>query len=194
LPVLLSAAATTMFVAFFLLYLSPFTDWAPTTARAALFAGHEQQELFQSHGAAQILVTTATLLVPLLLLLRRWRPPFGTATVLFTTVAVLTSAIFEFTQGALALAGLAGGVATDLLIGWLRPSPGRPGAVRALAAAVPVALWLPYFALVAGRYGLGWPAALWAGSVALASLTGLALGLLAAPPAAPTEPDVPNPR
>jgi hypothetical protein len=182
LPVLLSVVATAMFVAFFLLHLSPFSDWAPTSARAALFTGHEQRELFQSHGVAEILVTTAALLLPLLLLVRRWRPPFGSATVLFTTVAVLTSAIFDFRQGALVLAGLVGGLTADLLVGWLRPAASRPGAVRALATAVPAALWLPYFGLVAARYGLGWPATLWAGSVVLASLAGLALGLLAAPP------------
>jgi hypothetical protein len=73
LPVLLSATATAMFAAFFLMYISPFTPDAPTAGRAALFAGHEQQELFQAHGIAAILLTTTVLLVALLLLVRRWR-------------------------------------------------------------------------------------------------------------------------
>jgi hypothetical protein len=67
-------------------------------------------------------------------------------------------------------------VVTDLLLRWLRPLVQCPGAVRAVAAAGPVALWLPYFALVSLRYRLGWSLELWAGSVVLASLAGLALG------------------
>jgi len=128
-------------------------------------------------------VTTAVLLVPLLLLVRRWTVPTGTATILFTTVAVLSSAIFDFEQGALILAAPIGGLLADLLISRLRPSTARPVALWTVAAAVPVALWVPYFAVVAGWYGLAWPAELWSGSVVLSSLAGLALGLLAAPPA-----------
>jgi hypothetical protein len=183
LPVLLSATTTVVVVAFFLLYLSPFTDSAPTAARAAGFVTHRQQEVFWSHGIAGILVTTAVLLVPLLLLVRRWRVPAGTATILFTTVAVLSSAIFNFEHGALIVAAPIGGLLADLLIGRLRPSPVRPVALWTVAAAVPAALWGPYFTVVAGWYGLAWPAELWSGSVVLSSLAGLALGLLAAPPA-----------
>jgi hypothetical protein len=107
---------------------------------------------------------------------------------MFATVAVLTSAIFDFEVGLVAVAGVIGGVVTDLLLGWLRPSAQRPAATRAVAAVVPAALWLPYFALVAMRYRLGWSLELWAGSVMLASMAGLALGLLAALPSAPARP------
>jgi hypothetical protein len=184
LPVLLSATATVMFVAFFVLYLSPFTAGAPTAtaARAAGFVTHRQQEVFWSQGVAGILVTTAVLLVPLLLLVRRWRVPTGTATILFTTVAVGSSAIFDFEQGSLVLAAPIGGLLADLLISRLRPSTARPRALWTVAAATPAALWGPYFAVVAGWYGLAWPAELWSGSVVLSCLAGLALGLLAAPP------------
>jgi hypothetical protein len=185
LPVLLSATATVMFVAFFVLYLSPFTAGAPTAtaARAAGFITHRQQEVFWSQGIAGVLVTTAVLLVPLLLLVRRWTVPTGTATILFFTVALLSSAIYDFEQGALILAAPIGGLLADLLISRLRPSAARPVALWTVAAVVPAALWAPYFAVVAGWYGLAWPAELWSGSVVLSSLAGLALGLLATPPA-----------
>ncbi len=181
LPVLVSATATVMFVAFFVLYLSPFTA-ASTMARAAGLVTHQQQVLFWSRGIAGMLVTTAVLLVPLLLLVRRWRVPSGTATILFTTVAVLSSAIFDFEQGAFILAAPIGGLLADLLINRLRPSTTRPLALWTVAAAVPAAVWGPYFAVLAGWYGLAWPAELWSGSVVLSSLAGLAVGLLAAPP------------
>jgi len=176
LPVLLSATATAMSAAFFLIYLSPFTPNVPA-GRAAVLAGQR--------GIAAILVTTGVLLVPLLLLMRRWRPPPGTATVLFATVATLSGAVFEFEQGLPVLAGLIGGLVTDVLLWRLRPWAQRPRAVRVTAAAVPVALWLPYFALVALGYGLDWSLELWSGTVVLATLAGLALGLLAAPPSVP---------
>jgi len=188
LPVLVSATATVMFVAFFALYLSPFTAAASTMARAAGLVTHQQQVLFWSRGIAGILVTTAVLLVPLLLLVRRWRVPSGTATILFTTVAVLSSAIFDFEQGAFILAAPIGGLLADLLINRLRPSTTRPLALWTVAAAVPAAVWGPYFAVLAGWYGLAWPAELWSGSVVLSSLAGLALGLLAAPPPAAQRP------
>lgn len=144
LPVLVSATATVMFVAFFALYLSPFTAAASTMARAAGLVTHQQQVLFWSRGIAGILVTTAVLLVPLLLLLvRRWRVPSGTATILFTTVAVLSSAIFDFEQGAFILAAPIGGLLADLLINRLRPSTTRPLALWTVAAAVPAAVWDP---------------------------------------------------
>jgi len=54
------------------------------------------------------------------------------------------------------VAGVVAGVAGDLLVRRLRPSPSRPGALRAVAAAVPAVLWLAYFGLLATFYSVGW--------------------------------------
>ena len=189
LPVLLSATATVVFVGFFLSYLSPFVGHiAPTTAAMAQLGGppgSEQLEQFQARGIANLLVTTALLVGALLLVLRRWRPPAGTATVLFSATAVALDAVFRFQAGWLLLAAPVGGLASDALVGWLCPAPGRPWALRAVGALAPLAMWLPYMAVLAARYGLAWAAPVWAGAVVLSSMTGFALALLTAPPSLP---------
>lgn len=185
LPVLLSAAAMLTFVS----YLSPFIGHiAPTTAAMAQLGGpphSEQLEQFQARGIANLLVTTVLLIGALLLVLRRWHPPIGTATVLFAATAVALDAVFEFQAGWLLLASLVGGLAGDALVAWLRPAPDRPWALRAVGGLVPLAMWLPYMGLLASRYGLAWSAPVWAGAVVLSGLTGFALALLAAPPPVP---------
>jgi hypothetical protein len=190
LPVLLSAAATLAYVGFFVSYLSPFIGHiAPTTAAMAQLGGpphSEQLEQFQARGIANLLVTTVLLVGALMLVLRRWRPPAGTATVLFAVTAVALDAVFEFQAGWVLLASLVGGLAGDALIAWLRPAPDRPWALRAVGGLVPLALWLPYMGLLASRYGLAWSAPVWSGAVVLSVLTGFALALLAAPPPVPT--------
>ena len=61
----------------------------------------------------------------------------------------------------------------------------RPAAFRAVAAAIPVVLWAAHFLALGLRFGLGWSPSLWGGVIVLASLSGLALSLLAVPPALP---------
>ena len=66
-----------------------------------------------------------------------------------------------------------------------RPGPDRPGAFRAAAAGVPLALWGAWMVAYAAAYGIAWPPELWAGVLGMASLSGLGLSLLALPPAVP---------
>jgi hypothetical protein len=68
-----------------------------------------------------------------------------------------------------------------------RAGPGRPPALRVVGAAVPVVLWLAFFAVFDLKYGLGWEPELWAGITVMAGLTGAGPGLLVAPPALPPE-------
>ncbi len=189
LPVLLSATATLTFVGFFVSYLSPFIGHiAPTTAAFGQLGGpphSEQLEQFQARGIANLLVTTVLLVGALLLVLRRWRPPAGTATVLFAVTAVALDAVFEFQAGWLLLAAPVGGLASDALIARLRPAPSRPWALWAVGGLAPLALWLPYMGLLAARYELAWTAPIWGGAVVLSGFTGFALALLAAPPPVP---------
>jgi hypothetical protein len=95
------------------------------------------------------------------------------------------TSVREFTLGALVPAMLAGGLAADLVLAWLRPRPGRAGAFRAAAALVPLALWTAWMAAYAAAYGIAWPPELWAGVLGMASLSGLGLSLLVLPPAVP---------
>jgi hypothetical protein len=55
-----------------------------------------------------------------------------------------------------------------------------------VAGAVPVVLWLAFFALFHLAYGLGWSPELWAGVTVMAALAGAGLSLLVVPPAVPS--------
>ena len=189
LPALLSLTFATLLVSFLFFYLSAFRDptaTVPFERWARGVAGPFPALAYtREHGIASVLVTNLLLIAPVLLLLRRWRPPFGTATVLFTTVAVLQAATQEFAHGELVLGALAGGLATDWAIAWSRRAAGAAAGHRVVAAAGPLALWACYFLVLELRGGIAWPAELWTGSIVFASLSGLALSLLMAPPPHP---------
>jgi hypothetical protein len=192
LPALLSATLTAAQVAFFMMSYSP---WLTSAHQHAPYMVIEEQvdprfadwfvEEVQLEGLAAILVTTLVLMVPALLLLRRWRLPFGSLTLLFGSVATLSAAIESFDTGSTFLAGLFGGVAADLLVRRLRPSPERPGAVRLFAFAAPAALWLFFFALLGLEFSVGWSVELWAGSTFMAGLAAVGASFITAPPALP---------
>lgn len=183
LPALLSLVLTTLLVAFFFQYWGAFSTvmWTPEGARWA--AVDDVAFFVQSTGVAEVLVTNLILLFPLLLATRRWRLPFGTATVLFTAVAVGISAMAAFEGAWLIVPAALGGAVADLLAARLRLGPSSPAAtLRWWAVLVPVVLWSLFFATLAVTSGIGWPATLWGGTLMFAALTGLTLSLLAVPP------------
>ncbi len=181
LPALWATALTTAVVLFFFQYLSAFVSRAPSMAAAE---GPEGL-LTTIAGVASVLVTNLIVVAPVLLLVRRWRLPFGTVTLLATMGAVGLTSLREFTLGWLVPAMLAGGLASDLLVARLRPGPDRPWAFRVVAAVAPLLLWGAWTAAYAAAYGIGWPPELWAGVLGMASLTGLGLSVLALPPPVP---------
>jgi hypothetical protein len=109
-----------------------------------------------------VFATNLILLAPLLLMAKRWRLPFGVATTLFTTVALFTSAIEEFSTPWLIGAALVAGLASDLVRCWLRPSAERHQAYWATGLVTPLLLWTAWFA--AGLTGgIGWSLEVWPG-------------------------------
>jgi hypothetical protein len=192
LPALLSLTWTTLLVQFLFLYVSAFREDAPSLASgrpgAALATIPAYLEITRIRGLVSVQVTNLLLLGPLLLVLRRWRPPFGTATLLFGTVAALVATVDEFARWEVVVAALAGGLAADWLIVRSVRWPNRTRALRTVAIGTPLALWASYFLAVQVRWGIAWPAELWAGSVLFAALGGLALSLLMVPPSAPPPP------
>jgi hypothetical protein len=189
LPALLSLTFAVLLVSFLFFYLSAFRDPAATlpVERWARDAAGPFPALTytRQHGVASVLVTNLLLLAPLLLLLRRWRPPFGSATLLFTTVTAVTTATQELAHGELVLAALAGGLAADWAIARPGRTGSRAGADRLVATVTPLVLWSCYFLVLELRDGIAWPAELWTGSIIFAVLSGLALSLLMAPPPRP---------
>jgi hypothetical protein len=189
LPAVLSLAWATLLVQFLFLYVSAFREDAPSLAPgqsgATLATIPAVLEITRVRGLVSLQVTNLLLLGPVLLVLRRWRPPFGTATLLFGMVAALVAVVDEFARGEVVVVALAGGLAADWLIARSARWPDRTRAHRAVAIGTPLALWASYFLAVQVRWGIAWPAELWAGSVVFAALGGFALSLLMVPPPAP---------
>ncbi|HEY2957990.1 MAG TPA: hypothetical protein VGM21_07235 [Actinomycetota bacterium] len=186
LPALLGLTFTTVLVTFLFYYLSAFRDPQAIGALLGVVAGSQAVVPFARElGVAAVQATNLLLLAPVLLLLRRWRPPFGSATLLFATVAFCTAATEEFAFGEVVLAALVGGLLADWLIARTARGPDRTRAIRLVAAAVPLGLWGAYFLVLQVRHGITWPAELWTGSVVFACLGAFTLSLLMVPPARP---------
>jgi hypothetical protein len=193
LPALLSVTLVTATVSFFLMEFSPFLSDSATGGVYRYIAGNVDvrtgrwlAQQIRLVGFASILVTTVVLMGPTLLLLRRWRPPAGSFTILFVTVAVLTSALEGFPMPETLLAAVVGGATADLLV---QVMPGRPTStvMRVTGFVVPLAMWFAYFAVLALFYDVGWSVEFWSGISVLSALAGLGLALLMtlAPPLEP---------
>ena len=191
LPGLLSLTLTTTVVAFMLWHLWGFdsVQWLGVRQYQQFqqqFTGSAdaiQQLLFlaQARVAGAILVTNFVLLAPALLMLRRWRVPFGSVTILFTLTTVWMAALREFWVWETIVVALWSGLAADVLVRTTQPSPGRISAFRLFAATVPLALWALYFVITHLRWGLVAAPELWVGGVFFTAVTGLALSLIMVP-------------
>ena len=188
LPALLSLTLVTALCLFFLMYLTPFNTFDALSRRDIYIASlpdaqiaHNFRDLSVRAGLASFYVTTVVLMAPLLLVLRRWHPPFGTTTLLFSISAMLVSALEEFQLAPLMVAAVASGLAADGLIQWLRPSPARIRAYRVLAVVVPMALWSAYFLTVALVWGTWWTVNLVGGAIFMSSLASAGLTAFMAP-------------
>ena len=142
---------------------------------------------------AAILITTVILMGTTLLLLRRWRLPMGSLTVLFGAVAVLDSSLWGFDMGETALAGVVAGFAADLLTQRLQRSASTATTLRVVGFVVPVVLWLAYFGLLAMFYSVGWSVELWSGITVMSGLAGLGLAVLMTLPESPVSPAIRRP-
>ncbi|QYG94258.1 hypothetical protein HC251_18660 [Iamia sp. SCSIO 61187] len=181
LPVALAVALETALVAFFLSFFSPFSNNAAGTAfsrRQGQEHSHpssDVHELQQLVGVGSILLMSVVIAGAVALLLRRWRTPAGTLSLLFGLLVVLFTGTDDFAQPLVLLAGLAAGVAGDALVRWRAP------AAYVSAGSIAV-LWLSYFALYAIDEGsVSWSAEVWAGTAFLSALLAGGIGLLVTP-------------
>jgi hypothetical protein len=184
-PAVLSLTFAYSLLTFFTEYASPrVTPWA-------VLSGVRFGQSGLAIGIAGILLQTALLMSFVLLVARRWRLPLGVFTFVLGVNGVLMAA-FNPTLGlALLPSAVLGGLAADLLYLVLRPAPQRPVRMRAFAFAMPVVLYLVYFANLEivgpGIYGTGitWSIHLWTGSIVIAGTVGWLLSYVMFPPATP---------
>jgi hypothetical protein len=136
----------------------------------------------QALGVSSVLIQTALLMGPVLLVVRRWQLPYGAMTVVFSLIQILVSVSGD-TYYLLPVVLLAGGCADALLL-WLKPSVTRRNEFHLFALLVPFSLYLLYFlelSLLSWK-GVSWSIHMWMGSVVLAGVVSLLLSFLLLPP------------
>ena len=137
-------------------------------------------------GVLSILWTTLLLVGPMVFLMRRWRPPFGSFTLMFGVVGVLMASIFAFAVPLDIVPPLIAGLAADVIVRIVHAGPANPRGVRWVAALAPVVLWSVRFGgMAAMGSGIGWPLEVWSGTIFFGALLGLGVALLAFPPRTP---------
>lgn len=141
-----------------------------------------------SHGIASMVITTLTLLGPTLLLLRRWRVPFGAVTITFVVLGLLLNIMSEYRDVVLIMVPLLiTGLTVDLLQQRLarerRDGRVSLGGIRIVGTAAATALWISYYAVLALDKGMGWGPSLWVGALFVGIMTGFGVAFLIAPPA-----------
>jgi hypothetical protein len=133
---------------------------------------------------ASALTFTAILMGGLLLLIGRWRLPFGWMTLLLGGVALAMSALNDMRQPV--WLALIVGLIADTLYALLRPARARAARLRLFAFAVPATLFAGFF-FTLNLYGLlDWVIHLWAGVIFLTGAAGVLLSFLLAPPVQPS--------
>jgi hypothetical protein len=193
LPILLSLSATTTVITVFLGGSSAFIPPPPIQAVDPAAPLESLDAYVIGQGWQGIMLNNLMLLAPLLLAYRRWRLPFGSATIFLTIPVVMAVAVWDLGAAyPLLLAPIAGGLVAD----WLTArSPGTAfdrGTHRLVATATPLAMWLVYVLVLQLRFGIVWSAELWTGTVIFTVLAGYALHLLTAlPGAAPSSSPIP---
>lgn len=180
-PALVALAMLLAQLAFFTAYASPLSE--AMLAQGARPATEQGIFLAQGLAVAGILVQTVLLMGVVLVVMGRWRLPFGGFTLVLTLSSLLTVAVHETFR--LLPVGLLSGLAADLLYAWLRPAPGRPRALRVFAFTVPAIFYALYFAALALTGGIWWAVHLWTGDILLAGISGWLLSYLMVPPAMP---------
>ena len=163
-PALASLAFSTALVAFFFEYAWILAmDWVPRQVYDP-----NRDELFFGFGVIGIMVTTIILFGPAVVVMRRWRLPVGSITVLLLAVNAFIAVAFDADFSGIA-PSLAAGLAADGML--------HQGVeARVIAFATPAIMWLVYFFGVGQlESGLGWPPELWGGSTFFAALAVLAM-------------------
>jgi hypothetical protein len=177
-PAILSLTFTFSLLTFFTAYASPLiTPWPIINSNMS-----------PSRGITNILLITALTMGVVLLLLRRWRLPFGT----FSFMLGLNGALMVvFSPNSLLVSvptALLGGLAADIVYRFLQPSLDQPTSVRLFAFVVPVMFYALYFidlqivGPVIFHSGILWSVPFWAGAPVIAGITGFLLSFVMIPP------------
>ncbi|MFG2043206.1 hypothetical protein [Dactylosporangium sp. NPDC048998] len=171
-PVLISATSATGVAAFFLDYLSPFTD-AP-----AAMSGNDNGEAL---GMAQYLTYSVLVIAAILYAWTRLeRVPAGLVTLVVAAASVPNGVFADFENLSAQLWPLLGAVIADVAVQWVAAR--RPRLVPlGVGVLVPLLVWPTHLVGVELSLGVAWSLELWSGVIVLTMLAGAVLGGLLLP-------------
>jgi hypothetical protein len=173
LPTLGSLTLMTTFPSFMHMYL-----WSMLMSSGSISRNME-------NGLGSMLLTNVMLMAPILLMLRRWQPPFGSVTFLLCMNTLLMVSLYEFRPIAMMWVALGGGLYADLLIVGLKPHA-HIWRYRITALLLPIGLWsMRFWVPIWMGDKIRWDLELSAGITTMCCLASFALSLLIAPPAIP---------
>jgi hypothetical protein len=132
----------------------------------------------QQRAVGNILITTWALMAPVLLMIKRWRPPFGAVTILFFGASSFMASLTGLPLQSVLMPPLLAGLAADTMIAAWWPLVTRPVMLRVFAALVPAVLWGLHFLSTWLQWGLAWGPTLWFGVLCWSAACGLGLSLL----------------
>ena len=175
LPILIATTSGTAVAAFFLDYLSPFTD-APA-ASGGFGDG-------QSFGLSEYLVYAMLMIVAVLFVWSRLaRVPTGLVTLVVAAASIPNGVFDDFENLAAQLWPLAGAVLADAALLWLAARSPRLLPVS-IGVVIPLLVWPAHLIGVETSRGIDWSLELWSGVIVLTALAGAVTGGLFLPRAA----------
>jgi Tol biopolymer transport system component len=159
-------------------------SWSPDGTRILYMAQPgsvgRDFELTRRLGVASVLLQTALLMAPLLLIALRWRLPFGALTLIVFITGLLPVIVFDeysFLPGI-----LLSGLLADVLNQRLQPSTTPAWRLYAFAFLVPSAFYALYFLTLLVQGNVDWSVHLSAGAVVLAGVVGLLVSFMLVSP------------
>jgi hypothetical protein len=142
-------------------------------------------------GYSGYVLTTVTVLLPLLLALRRRTTP-GMVTAAVAMTALFEMVRYQFPEPQLTAAVLAvvGAAVADVVLLWLDSVRGPAAPLRLLlaGAVVPVLVWSGHLLGLELAQGVRWPVELWTGTITVTGGIGALLGALASRPVPASRP------
>jgi hypothetical protein len=132
-----------------------------------------------------LVISTLVLLGPTLLMLRRWRVPAPTFTLVYLLFGLLSCIMTSYRDPWMLIPLVIAGATVDLLQTRLAPGPGQRlslGGIRLIGPLTALALWASYFVVLAVHLGIGWKTPTWFGAIVIAVMSGFGVAFLVAPP------------
>ena len=173
--------------AFFTSFVRPFgKSWALEIG----FDPRSGNDLSAAWMVGGVLLATVIMAVSATYLLQRFdRLPFGTLTILWAVPAILEAIALSSTIRSAAAAGIAGGLAADVLLRQLKGSPRFTwGLAVTVGSVVTWSMWT-----LAQRVWLGpvdVPAEIWTGQIVMSAFVAMGVVMLATPPSTYAQPRI----